>query len=187
MRAQGSHQCVRKAATDRTSIVPFTSPISRCEKSRTSDGLCPGRAQVHAGMRPCTPSCKTCCSTNDASPCRIVLHNDRRLGTVSSHPSHDVAHTCARLRRVSTWKMAARRYRSISAIGNRVTDVTCRTSVGSAPRRVWWWPGAENPFPDSVVAHNCSQAASRRLLQRLARSNRRCRPIRMVFGSVRQL
>jgi hypothetical protein len=30
-------------------------------------------------MRLCTSSCKTSCPTNDASPCRNVRHNDRRL------------------------------------------------------------------------------------------------------------
>src|SRR5260370_40067530 len=42
-------------------------------------------------MRLCTSSCRTCCPTNDASPCRNVHHNDRRLdacrlAAVSSHP-----------------------------------------------------------------------------------------------------
>src|SRR5713226_3756067 len=37
-------------------------------------------------MRLCTSSCRTCCPTNDTSPCRNVLHNDRKLGGVSSHP-----------------------------------------------------------------------------------------------------
>src|SRR6266699_6170962 len=42
-------------------------------------------------MRLCTSSCRTCCPTNDASPCRHIRHNDRRLdacrlAAVSSHP-----------------------------------------------------------------------------------------------------
>jgi len=42
-------------------------------------------------MRLCTSSCRTCCPTNDASPCRNNRHNDRRLdacrlAAVSSHP-----------------------------------------------------------------------------------------------------
>src|SRR5947209_2500491 len=53
---------------------------------RTSDRFYLGRAQVHGGMRLCTSSCRTCCPTNDASACRNVLHNDRRLEAASSYP-----------------------------------------------------------------------------------------------------
>jgi hypothetical protein len=45
-----------------------------------------GRAQLYGDMRLCMSSCRTCCPTNDTSPCRIVPHNDRRLGGVSSYP-----------------------------------------------------------------------------------------------------
>src|SRR5258707_3223178 len=42
-------------------------------------------------MRLCKSSCRTCCPTNDSSPCRTIRHNDRRLdacrlAAVSSHP-----------------------------------------------------------------------------------------------------
>jgi hypothetical protein len=66
------------------------------EKRRTGDGFCLGRAQVHGGMHLCTSSCKTCCPTNDASPCRNVLHNDRRLGAASSYPRTTVRGPCLR-------------------------------------------------------------------------------------------
>jgi hypothetical protein len=56
------------------------------EGSRTDGGSYLGRAQLHGGMRLCTPSCRTCCSTSDASPCRNVLHSDCRLGAPSSSP-----------------------------------------------------------------------------------------------------
>ena len=59
---------------------------SPAKKRRTGDGFYLGRAQVHGGMRLCTSSCRTCCPTNDASPCRNVLHNDRRLEAASSYP-----------------------------------------------------------------------------------------------------
>jgi hypothetical protein len=59
--------------------------ISR-EGRRTSQGSCPGRAQPRRGMRPCSAACRTCCPTNDTSPCRNVLDNDRRLDDVSSCP-----------------------------------------------------------------------------------------------------
>jgi hypothetical protein len=54
--------------------------------SRTNKVFYPGRTQLHGDMRLCMTSCRTCCPTNDTSPCRSVLHNDRRLGGVSSYP-----------------------------------------------------------------------------------------------------
>jgi hypothetical protein len=59
---------------------------SPAKKSHTGDGFYLGRAQVHGGMRLCTSSCRTCYPTNDASPCRNVLHSGRRLEAASSYP-----------------------------------------------------------------------------------------------------
>ena len=75
---------------------------------------------------------------------------------------------------VSAGRMAAPRYRSISAIDNRVTVVTCRTSAGSGrvPRRVWWtakvrpYSGGADYFPPPSHRHvrqGCEPAVDIRL------------------------
>ena len=54
--------------------------------NRTSKVFYLERTQLRGDMRLCMSSCRTCCPTNYTSPCRIVRHNDRRIGGVSSYP-----------------------------------------------------------------------------------------------------
>src|SRR5262249_36741132 len=78
--------------------------------------------------------------------------------------------------------IAGPRYRSISAIGNRVTAVTCRTIAGSAPapRRVRCLPGAGaalRKFQLQPVRRRCHRSRTRWRATEVAVARYRAAPV----------